>query len=300
MIRDFIDVWPLFENAFLAGWGIALVLSLLGIVVVARDQIFVGVAMSQASMLGIALGMALGSAFAGTELAGLGSEEASAAWAVAFSIGCALLSARAAARGGETYEAITGWVFLMAGSGSILLLAHSPHGTEEIHRLVASTLIGAQERDVVLFGILAGIVTFAAVFFRRPIMLYAMDAPMAASVGLPVRFMNAALAVTLGIAVGLAIRVSGMLYTFGCLVLPAMAAKALCREVAQMFWVAPIVGVASAVAAFVFANEYDYPPGQMTVAVLAAVVVVAWIVRGVRGRHGGRAAVRPPAPGSPT
>jgi ABC-type Mn2+/Zn2+ transport system permease subunit len=238
--------------------------------------------MSQASMLGIALNLWAGPLLSATAWAGLFTEEASALWAVAFSIGCALLSARAAARGGETYEAITGWVFLMAGSFSILILAHSPHGTEEIHRLVASTLIGAQERDVWLFAVLTALILAAAALLRPQIMLYAMDAPMAAAVGLPVRFMNFVFAVVLGIAVGLAIRTSGMLYTFGCLVLPAMAAKALCREVAQMFWVAPVVGLASAVAAFVVANEYDYPPGQMTVAVLSAVVVVAWCVRKVQ------------------
>jgi zinc transport system permease protein len=275
MIEDFFAVWPLFENAFLAGWGIALVLSILGIVVVARDQIFIGVAMSQASMLGIALGMLAGASAVGTAVEVVGSEAASAAWAVAFSVGCVLLTARAAGRGAETYEAITGWVFLAAGSLSILLLAHSPHGTEEIHRLVASTLLGAQERDVALFAVLSALIVGAAVFLRRPIMLAALDPPMAASVGLPLRFMNTVLAVVLGVAVGLSIRVSGMLYTCGCLVLPAMAAKSFCREVSQMFWVAPVVGVSTAVAAFILANEYDYPPGQMTVALLSGVVVVA-------------------------
>jgi ABC-type Mn2+/Zn2+ transport system permease subunit len=283
MIDSFLEAWPLFQSAFLSGWAIAAILSLLGIVVVARDQIFVGIAMSQASMLGIAIWMCIGSVVTGTVFAAAGSEDVSGAWAVAFSIVTALASARAEARGGETHEAITGWVFLTAASGSILLLAHSPHGTEEIHRLVASTLIGAQDRDVTTFGVLVAFVVLVAFGLRRQIMLYAMDAPMAAAVGLPVRSMGLAFAIVLGIAVGLSIRVSGMLYTFGCLVLPAMAAKGFCREVAQMFWVAPVVAVASAVAAFVVSNEYDYPPGQMTVAMLAVVVVAGWTTRKLRG-----------------
>lgn len=286
MIESFLEAWPLFYNAFLAGFGIAIVLSILGIVVVARDQIFVGVAMSQASMLGIAMSMWMGSLLAGSAFAWVGSESASALWAVVFSIGCALASARAEARGGETHEAITGWVFLAAASVSILILAHSPQGVEEIHRLVASTLIGAESRDVILFAIMAALTVLAAASFRRPLMLYAMDPAMAAAVGLPVRFMSVAFAIILGIGVGLSIRVSGMLYTFGCLVLPAMAAKGLCREVRHMFWIAPAVALASAVCAFVVANAGDYPPAQMTVALLAAVVAVAWTVRSVRGAIG--------------
>jgi ABC-type Mn2+/Zn2+ transport system permease subunit len=277
MIQSFLDVWPLFQNAFLAGWGIALVLSLLGIVVVARDQIFVGVAMSQASMLGIAVSMV-----AGAGCAGVTCHDASAFWAVGFSVATALAAAAAEARGGETHEAITGWVFLTAASGSILLLAHSPHGVEEIHRLMASSLLGAERRDVLVFAFLGAASVFAALFLRPQAMLYAMDPPMAASVGLPVRLISAIFSLALGIAVGLSIRVSGMLFTFGCLVLPALAAKSLCREVGRMFLVAPVVGVASAVVAFVVANEYDYPPAQMTVALLAGVVVISWIVKAVR------------------
>jgi ABC-type Mn2+/Zn2+ transport system permease subunit len=287
MIESFIEAWPLFKDAFLAGWAIALVLALLGIVVVSRDQIFVGVAMSQASMLGIALSMWAGSTLAATAFAWVGSEDTSALWAIVFSIGCALAAARAESRGGETHEAITGWIFLAAGSISILILAHSPHGVEEIHRLVASSLIGARDRDVVVFAVLSVLAIVAAGFRRREIMLYAMDPSMAASVGLPVRLMSVAFAVVLGVAVGLSIRVSGMLYTFGCLVLPAMAAKSLCREVRQMFWVAPVLGVSSAVAAFVLANDGDYPPAQTTVAVLSVVVVAAWSLRWIRSHPAG-------------
>jgi zinc transport system permease protein len=287
VIESFLDAWPLFQNAFLAGFGIALVLALLGIVVVARDQIFVGVAMSQASMLGIAVSMWFGSWLAashGHVHSEVGSDSASGLWAIAFSVGCALAAAAAESRGGETHEAITGWVFLAAGSLSILLLAHSPHGVEEIHRLAASSLIGAEGRDVVVFGVLAMLAIAAAGFFRPQVMLYAMDPSMAASVGLPVKMIGVLFAVVIGVGVGLSIRVSGMLYTFGCLVLPAMAAKCLCREVRQMFWVAPVIGVASAMVGFVVANDKDYPPAQMTVAILALVVVAAWTVRWVRGK----------------
>jgi ABC-type Mn2+/Zn2+ transport system permease subunit len=231
-----------------------------------------------------------GSAFAGTALAWIGATESSGLWAILFSVGCALASARAESRGGETHEAITGWVFLAAGSISILMLAHSPHGVEEIQRLVASSLIGAERRDVVVFGVLGALAIAAAAFLRPQVMLYAMDPSMASSVGLPVRLMSLTFAVALGVAVGLSIRVAGMLYTFGCLVLPAMAAKSLCREVGQMFWVAPLVGLLSAVGAFVVANHRDFPPAQMTVAMLSVVVVAAWAVRWTRNRLRRRAA----------
>jgi ABC-type Mn2+/Zn2+ transport system permease subunit len=82
--------------------------------------------------------------------------------------------------------------------------------------------------------------------------------------------------------VGVSIRASGMLYTFGFLVLPALVAKNLVREVRSMFLVAPAVALVAAAAAFMAANHYDFPPAQLTVTVLALMLPVAWGVKRLR------------------
>jgi ABC-type Mn2+/Zn2+ transport system permease subunit len=74
-------------------------------------------------------------------------------------------------------------------------------------------------------------------------------------------------------------RVSGMLYTFGSLVLPALIAKSVCREVQAMFLVAPCVALGASALGFVMANYYDYPPAQMTVALLSLAFIVVWARR---------------------
>jgi ABC-type Mn2+/Zn2+ transport system permease subunit len=83
----------------------------------------------------------------------------------------------------------------------------------------------------------------------------------------------------LGLAIGLSIRASGMLYTFGCLVLPSLVAKNLCRQVRSMFFISPIVAVGAGVVGFILANQYDYPPGQLTVALLCFLLMIAWFLR---------------------
>ena len=98
-------------------------------------------------------------------------------------------------------------------------------------------------------------------------------------------WMSALLSAWLGLAVGLSMRVSGMLYTFGCLVLPALVAKNICREVRPMFVVAPLVAVCTATVGFVLAHHYDDPPAQMTVALLCLVLAIAWMVRRGRRSH---------------
>jgi ABC-type Mn2+/Zn2+ transport system permease subunit len=202
--------------------------------------------------------------------------------AVAFSLLGALVTSRWGENGRESHEGITGWVFLISASLSVLIVSHSPHGLEEIHRLLSSSIIGATVADVWVFGGLSLFTAGLLLLLYPEILLFTLDPPMALAVGLRVKHWNLATSAWLGLAVGLSIRVSGMLYTFGYLVLPALIAKNVCKEVGSMFLVAPAVGVGIGILGFCVANHYDYPPGQMTIALLCAGLALAWIFRWLR------------------
>ncbi|PWB80906.1 MAG: hypothetical protein C3F08_03285 [Candidatus Methylomirabilota bacterium] len=203
-----------------------------------------------------------------------------------FSLIAALITGGWAELNRESHEAITGWVFLLSTSLSILIVSHSPHGLEEIHRLLASSIIGATRADVWSFSALAGLTALFLATTHRRTLLFLMDPAMAAAVGMHTGRWAAIISLLLGLAVGLSIRSSGMLYTFGCLVLPALVAKNICREVGPMFLVAPLVAILTGAVAFVLANHYDYPPAQMTVALLSLLLTIAWLFRRLRQANG--------------
>mgnify|MGYP001219764267 CR=1 FL=1 len=278
MIDAFAASWPLFADAYLAGWLIAFLLGLLGIAVVTRDQIFLGAAVSQASVLGIAVAVSVGGLPALAACEWCNDDWTHTLAGGAFAIAGALITATATPRR-ETHESLTGWVFLTSSCFAVLLLANSPHGMDEINRLLASTIIGATTFDVALFALLAAAAVAAVARWHAPLRLVLMDREMASAVGVDVAAWERALAVALGLSLGLAIHVSGVVFSFGCLVLPALIAKHLCREVRQMLWVSPIVALAAAVVGFVVANDRDLPPGQAVVAVLCVALVVAWAMR---------------------
>jgi ABC-type Mn2+/Zn2+ transport system permease subunit len=278
MIGEFLSSWPLFHNAYLAGWLAGVMLAVVGVIVVARNQIFIGAAIAQASTLGIALSMFAG-ALLGIETPSDEHVHVSLSFiGVAFAVGAALLTARDGG-GGGTREAVTGWVFLASASGAILILAHSPHGLEEINHLVSSSIIGATRNDVWLFAGLALATLAAAALLRDRLLLFAIDPAMAAAVGMPAGIWSAALAAWLGLVVGLSMRVTGLLYTFASLVLPALIAAGICRESRRLFAVAPAVSLATGVAGFVLANHFDDPPAQTTVALQAVVLGAVWLLR---------------------
>jgi zinc/manganese transport system permease protein len=282
VIADFVDSWTLFRDAYVAGWLLAALLAVLGVLVIARDQIFIGAAVSQASIAGIAAALRAGDLLGAADGSWARSDAFLSGMAVASAALAALLTTRRSEAGGSTHEALTGWVYLLASSVAILLVAHSPHGLEEVHRLVSSSIIGATASDVATFAAMALVTAIAVGRTHRRLLLVAMDPTMAAAVGMRVGLWSGALSLWLGLLVGLSISVSGVLYTFGCLVLPALVARNVCREVRPMFVVAPVVGVAAAGAGFVVAHHGDYPPAQMTVALLCLLLAVTAPLRGRR------------------
>lgn len=270
MIRAFIDSWPLFQSTYCAAMLVSLVLGLLGTMLVAQQQVFFGAAVSQASTLGIAINL-----FMGWTLA--------VPMAVGSSLVAALLATRGRARsGGASSEEATGWVFLACSSLSILLLAHHPQGLREIQQILASSLIGADMSSVLYFaGAGLTIFVFVALNWRR-LVLFISDPIMAAACGIKIERWELFSATVLGLAAGYSIYTTGMLFTFGCLVLPAVIAKNLCREIAPMFMVAPVTAVFGALLGLILANQYDFPPGQMIVAVYSGALLVAWVWRSFR------------------
>jgi len=333
-VTEFLGHWDLFGDSFLVGCWIGIALAQLGVLVVARDQIFVGAAVSQASTLGVAL--SLGLVLSGTvapstpappvaldgavPAAGVGfldidpnasdpfavrpaepgaSEQhpgrhhvaidddpwTSAALAIGFAVLAALLTARGSGRAGrESHEAIAGWVFLACASFSILVVVRSDHGAEEVHRLLFSSLLGATRSEAVALGCFAALGVVLVAALRRRLLLVVLDPAMAEAIGLRSRWWETGIAIWLGLSVGFSVRVAGLLYAFGCLVLPALVARSVHREVAPMLITAPLVALAAIAPGFVLSHHFDWPAAQATVAAMSVLVVLGWTFAAARRR----------------
>jgi hypothetical protein len=115
---------------------------------------------------------------------GLHSDSFLSGLAMVFAVLAVLFTVRGKQVGGESIEAITGWIFLLSASGSVLLLSHSPHGLEEIHRLLSSSLIGASATEIGIFASLTALTSVVLLRFHRPIVLVTLDPLLAQAMGL--------------------------------------------------------------------------------------------------------------------
>lgn len=283
--RDLIQSWPLLGDAWLSGWILAPLLAMLGVLVVARRQIFIGAAIAQSATAGVAAGLAGSIWISGSHRSHEAEAFLGAVCAILAGIAAALAVGFGASRRPGSLDGRTGWIYLVSAAAGVLLLAQDPHGSHLVSRLLASSLLGASAADAWIFAVLLGGTVLVTALARDRLALIAIDPGFAHSLGLHLRRWDLGIALTLGVAISLAIHASGLLYTFGCLVLPAMAARTICREVRSQFWVAPVIALLGVLPGFTIANHHDLPPGQVSVLILAFLVPLAWTLG--RWRHPG-------------
>lgn len=271
MPGSILSSWQLFAHAWLSSWLIAGLLSLLGVAVLARGQVFLGAAMSQAATAGVALVLCCAGA-----LTWRAEAEAVAAMLAAVATAFAVGASR------RHRDALAAWIFLSAGAAAVLLVAQSPYGMDEVNRLLASSIVGARPGDVVVFATLGLIVAGVVLGNAARLRALLLDPAFAAAIGIRVARWEAWLAVVLGLSLGWSLHVAGLLYTFGALILPAMAARLFCRELATMAWSTPLLAVAGAILGTVCADVWDLPPAQVVVAFWSGSVALAAFVRFLR------------------
>jgi ABC-type Mn2+/Zn2+ transport system permease subunit len=176
-------------------------------------------------------------------------------------------------------EGLVALWFLGCWSAALLLVAGLPHGLQEIQRLTASSVIGADRTDAVVLGLATLLTAILAVQHRQGVIAWLIDPAFAAAIGLPVRGYALGQALLLGVAVGWSLQVAGLLFVLGGLVLPALAARALAAELATALWLAPLLAVTATVLGSVSSFFYDLPPAQVTVAVLAMMAAAGRVPR---------------------
>jgi ABC-type Mn2+/Zn2+ transport system permease subunit len=263
----------LFGDSFLATLVLATTLAFLGVHVILRRVVFVGVALAEMASLGIA-GAFFAERYAATEpgrpLAFLREH-----WLMGTATN--LLGLAFLVPGERRYlsrEARIAICFSAAGALAVLLVAGSPHGMDEIRILMTGDPLFVQHQDLTsLFAVMVPAVFFLVIFLRR-FLLVAFDREMALSLGLNVPRWELVFYLLLGLAIAMGIHLAGMLFALGFLVLPGAAALSIAKHPWSIFGIAAAIGLGSSAGGFFLSHAVDWPLGPTTV-LLAFLVFVA-------------------------
>ena len=208
MIENITVLLDVFPFAIGGGLIIAAVCAALGVFVVLKRVVFIGIALSQAAAAGIA---------------------SSFVFHLPPMLGAGLLSMLTVTLLAYPYEsrrvprdAVLGAVFVFASALSILIVSKSGFGLTEVQSLLYGDLIVTSERDFWVIVFTLGPVIACFLIFLRPILFTFLDRDQARVMGLRAGVWELVFFYLLGIATSGSSKVGGSLLVFCYLTIPAM------------------------------------------------------------------------------
>jgi zinc transport system permease protein len=257
---------------------VAAVCSYLGVFIVLRRAVFVGAALAQVSSLGVALAL-----FA-TEILerwwGVHVHPATQPAALALTVLAAVSMAIHHKEARLPRETVVGGVYAAASALAVLVVAVSAHAEAEVLNLLFGNVLAIGAGDVVTLAVLAATIGVVHRLFYKEFLFVSFDPDMAVALGVPARFWNIVLFVTVGVTISLTIRAAGALVVFDFLVLPAATALLLQQRLSAVFVTAVATGLVSALAGISISYVADLPTGPTIVAVSSFLLAAAALVRG--------------------
>lgn len=255
--------------AAVASLAAAVALSLMGVYVVLKRVVFVGLTLANLATLGAATALSVG----------LPVEATAVVVALAGAAALALAATPRVVPG----ESIIGWGFAASSGLTVLVLARSATADAEAMRLLFGNVLAISAGEALMMAAVAGLVLLINALFARRFVLVVFDPVAAQAAGINTTLWTLILYLTMGSATAAAVHETGALLAFALLVLPPMAALLATRRLASAFATSAAIAVTCVVAGLVASFYLDLPTGPLTVAFLAGAVPLAALVRRALG-----------------
>ena len=251
-------------QALYAGVLVAALCSYLGLFVVARRMVFIGVALAEISSAGIAGGLLLGF----SPLAG----------GLAFMVLGVILFSRRWAPRRVPPDATIGVFYVLSTALGILLIAKSAQGESHMLTLLRGDVLAVYPRETLQMALVFAAIALVHFLFSKEFLLVSLDRDTASTLGFNAARWDFLLFLTIGVAVSLSIRSVGVLMTSTMLIVPAATAFLLAPRWKSAALLAPILGIFAVAVGLWLSLIGDFPASAVIVAVAFALMapVLAW------------------------
>jgi zinc/manganese transport system permease protein len=260
----------------------------LGIHVIAREVVFVDIAMAQIAALG-----ATAAFLVGYEMHSPLSYVAALGFTV---LGAGVLALTRVRGRHVSQEAIIGVVYAVSAAAAVLLADRAPHGAEHIRAMLVGSLLSVGPGDVARVALLYAAVGLVHWTLRRPFLLISTDPDAAYREGWRVRLWDFVFYATFGVVVTSSVRVAGVLLVFSYLIVPALAGIAVGGGIAARLVTGWVFGTVVSVVGISASAAFDLPTGATVVCafgVMLLALAVVQLARGARISTAARQALSP-------
>ena len=244
-------------------------LGVLGIYLVIRRVVFLGLVVANAATLGAALAQAVG-------------------WApeipsVTLAVGSAMAFGGTGGSNRMSGESLIGWAYAAVSSATVLLLSWAAGGSTDTLHLLFGNVLAVPLADVLLLTVVALLVALMHLLFGRRFLLVTFDPEAATVAGVHTGRWTWLLNLSIGVAAATAVQAIGALSTFALLTLPASAALLATRSVRAAFATAATLSIVLPSVALAISFQLDLPAGPASVALLVLSVPLEAVASRLRG-----------------
>ena len=233
-----------FQKALIGGSIVAIVAAVVGCLVVLRRMAFLGDALSHAMIAGVAGGYLVMKLFFGLEAHAPGMLLGSLIAAVSTVALISFVSSISRVKEDTAIGIMYTGIFAL-GVVAVSIFRHYIH--IDLMHFIMGDILGVADTDLWVSAFVAAAVLSVLILFFRHFQLATSDPIMAASIGLPVVFLDYLLTTCVSLVVVSAVSMVGVILVVGLLITPAATAYLLSDRLDKMMILAALFGVTSVI-----------------------------------------------------
>jgi len=276
-LRQILSPHFLLRNSVYTSVLVGFACPLVGVFLVMRRLVFMGVALPQISSTGVAIALSLPLWF-GYKAALHTAHGLAFAGSMISSLVAILVLAVLERRGRGQPEGRLGTAYVVAAALSILLLAKNPYGEIGWLDMLKGEVITISNFDLGLTAVTLALVLAGLGLFHKELLLVSFDRETALTLRKNVVLWDVLLYILIGLTVSMAVLSVGPLIAFGFLLIPALAAHVFARNMRQFTALASVIGGVAAFLGFWIAYGCDLPVGPTDVVLLGLLYTAAWVI----------------------
>ena len=248
----------------------------LGVHVLAREVVFVDIALAQIAALGATAAVLLDY--------DLDTWQSYACGLSATILGALVLALTRSRHRQLSQEAVIGVVYAVSSAAAVLLADRLPHGIEHVRAMLVGNLLAVTPIEVAKVAALYAAVGALHWLCRRPFLLISTDPGAAFAEGRRVRLWDFVFYASFGVVVTSSVRVGGVLLVFSYLIVPALAGVILGATVRAKLLVGWAFGTLVSVLGVAASAVFDLPTGATVVCAFGLILLALWPVARRSGR----------------
>jgi zinc/manganese transport system permease protein len=248
----------------------------LGIHVIAREVVFVDIALAQIAALGATAAFVFGWELETWE---------SYAFGLGFTIlGAVVLALTRTRERHVSQEAVIGVVYAVSSAAAVLVADRSPHGAEHLRGMLVGSILSVGLPELLKVAGLYSLIGFFHWLCRRPFFLISTNPAEAFRQGVRVRWWDFLFYASFGVVVTSSVRIAGVLLVFSYLIVPALAGILVGGSLRTRLLVGWAFGTAVSVLAMLASAVLDLPTGATVVCAFGVCLLALGAIASLRGR----------------